>query len=445
MNQSVKPRRKSVNDIISSLQFEISHSFTKKNFVVDVKDFSRNRNLSFSVTLLFMINFLTKSLSLEIVNFLSFLKRKEIPQKSFSKSAFVQARKKIKPEVFNHLNEKLTEEFYTDNSAVKTRFSGKRILSVDGSRLTLPRTKELEEIYGRTKNQTETYIIQGKACVLYDVLNKIGIGGILSCVDTDERIQAKQLLNFCRKGDLIIYDRGFASFNFIHEHKERDLDFVMRMRVGFSIVVKEFVAGGEASQVVKMYPGKNTNLVGKPYDKDDYLVVRLLRIILPDGEIEVLATSLEDEELYKNEIFKELYFERWKIETYYDELKNKLKIEEFSGYSNQSILQDFYATLLVSNIQSLIVGELNEELQEKKGSKKYHYKVNTSLSYGFLKDRVLSLLFSKDNINEPMEELKTLFRNHLIPIRPDRANKRNIGKYRARAKPIVTKNQRNSL
>ena len=166
---------------------------------------------------------------------------------------------------------------------------------------------------------------------------------------------------------------------------------------------------------------------------------------MPGGEIEVLATSLENEKLYKNEIFKELYFERWKIETYYDELKNKLKIEEFSGYSNQSILQDFYATLLVSNIQSLIVEELNGELQEKKGSKKYYYKVNTSLSYGFLKDRILSLLFSKDNINEPMKELKTLFRAHLIPIRPYRTNERNIGKYRARAKPIVTKNQRDSL
>lgn len=445
MNQSVKPRRKNTNDILSSLQSEISHSFTKKRFVVDAKDFSRNRSLSFSVSILFMINFLTKSLSLEIVNFLSFFKRKEIPQKSFSKSAFVQARKKIKPEVFSYLNEKLTEEFYTDNSTVKTRFSGKRILSVDGSRLTLPRTRELEKIYGRTKNQTETYIIQGKACVLYDVLNKIGIGGVLSSVDTDERIQAKQLLGYCRKGDLIIYDRGFASFDFMYEHKKKQLDFVMRMRLDFSLVVRDFVAGGQDSQVLVMQPGKNTNLQGKAYDKDTSLTVRLLRIVLPGGEIEVLATSLEDEIQYRNEIFKDLYFERWKIETYYDELKNKLKIEEFSGYSNQSILQDFYATLLVSNIQSLIVEEINEELQEKKDTKKYRYKVNISLSYGFLKDRIIGLLFSNSDMNKAIEELKTLFKAHLIPIRPQRSIKRNIGKYRARAKPIVSKNQKDTL
>ena len=277
------------------------------------------------------------------------------------------------------------------------------------------------------------------------MLNKIGVGGVLSSVDTDERIQAKQLLGYCRKGDLIIYDRGFASFDFMYEHKEKQLDFVIRMRLDFSLVVKDFVAGGKASQVLAMQPGKNTNLQGKIYDKDTSLIVRLLRIVLPGGEIEVLATSLEDEIQYKNEIFKDLYFERWKIETYYDELKNKLKIEEFSGYSNQSILQDFYATLLVSNIQSLIVGELNEELQEKKDKKKYIYKVNTSLSYGFLKDRIIGLLFSNSDMNKAIEELKILFKAHLIPIRPQRSNKRNIGKYRARAKPIVSKNQKNSL
>ncbi|KFF17638.1 hypothetical protein IW22_20200 [Chryseobacterium sp. JM1] len=392
-----------------------------------------------------MINFLTKSLSLEIVNFLSFLKRKEIPQKSFSKSAFVQARKKIKPEVFHYLNEKLTEEFYTDNSAVKTRFSGKRILSVDGSRLVLPKTKELEKIYGKTKNQTETYSVQAKACVVYDVLNKIAIGGILSSVDTDERIQAKELFKYCRKGDLIIYDRGFASFDFIYEHQQAGLDFVMRVRLDFNQVIKDFVLRGNYSEIVDMYPWKNSDLRTKNYDKLTCIKVRLVRVILPGGEIEVLATSLQNEKQYAVEIFKELYFERWKIETFYDELKNKLRIEEFSGYSNQSILQDFYSTLLVSNIQSLIIEELNEELKEKQGSKKYCYKINTSLSYGFFKNRILDLLFSKRDISEAMDEYKTLLKSHIVPIRPARSHQRNTAKYKARAKPIITKNHKDSL
>lgn len=394
-----------------------------------------------------MLNFLTRSLSIEIVNFLSFLKRKDIAQDTFSKSAFVQARKKIKPEVFKHLNQRIIEEFYTDNSGVLRQFDNLRILAMDGSRLTLPFTKELEQIYGQTKNQTNTYIVQTKACVLYDLLNKICINGVLSSIDTDERTQAKQLLECCQANDLIIYDRGYPSFELIYEHYQKNLHFLMRMPLDFSQVVKDFVASGKTSQIVEIKPGQKKSFENKPYTKSSTLKIRLLRITLNGGGIEVLATSLLDSKNYGNEDFKELYFKRWKIETYYDELKNKLKIEEFSGYTNQSILQDFYSTLFVSNIQTLIENEINEEVEKdiEIKSLKYQYKINTSLSYGFMKNRILELFFSKNDMNEIINELKELFKKHLIPIRPNRSFDRKIGKYRTRMKPLVTKNQKNNL
>lgn len=394
-----------------------------------------------------MLNFLTRSLSIEIVNFLSFLKRKDIAQETFSKSAFVQARKKIKPEVFKHLNQRIIEEFYKDNSGVLRQFDNLRILAMDGSRLTLPFTKELEEIYGQTKNQTNTYIVQTKACVLYDLLNEICINGVLSSIDTDERTQAKQLLEHCQANDLIIYDRGYPSFELIYEHYQKNLHFLMRMPLDFSQVVKDFVASGKTSQIVEIKPGQKKSFENKPYTKSSTLKIRLLRITLNGGGIEVLATSLLDSKHYGNEVFKELYFKRWKIETYYDELKNKLKIEEFSGYSNQSILQDFYSTLFVSNIQTLIENEINEEIEKESETKniKYQYKINTTLSYGFMKDRILELFFTKNDLNDIINELKELFKKHLIPIRPNRKFERKIGKYRTRTKPIVTKNQKNSL
>lgn len=378
---------------------------------------------------------------------MSFLKRKDIAQETFSKSAFVQARKKIKPEVFKHLNQRIIEEFYKDNSGVLRQFDNLRILAMDGSRLTLPFTKELEEIYGQTKNQTNTYIVQTKACVLYDLLNEICINGILSSIDTDERTQAKQLLEHCQANDLIIYDRGYPSFELIYEHYQKNLHFLMRMPLDFSQVVKDFVASGKTSQIVEIKPGQKKSFENKPYTKSSTLKIRLLRITLNSGGIEVLATSLLDSKHYGNEVFKELYFKRWKIETYYDELKNKLKIEEFSGYSNQSILQDFYSTLFVSNIQTLIENEINEEIEKESETKniKYQYKINTTLSYGFMKDRILELFFTKNDMNDIINELKELFKKHLIPIRPDRKFERKIGKYRTRTKPIVTKNQKNSL
>ena len=47
---------------------------------------------------------------------------------------------------------------------------------------------------------------------------------------------------------------------------------------------------------------------------------------------------------------KALYYCRWNIELSYDVLKNKLHIENFSGYNQIAIEQDFYAQILLYNM-----------------------------------------------------------------------------------------------
>jgi len=111
------------------------------------------------------------------------------------------------------------------------------------------------------------------------------------------------------------------------------------------------------------------------------------------------VTSLLETKAYPNKIFKALYAKRWGVETFYDEVKGKMKLEYFSGYSPESILQDFYVTMFVSNIQTLIVGELEEEIAIETQGRKYKYKVNKNLSYGFLKNRILDLFLSEESIN----------------------------------------------
>ena len=90
-------------------------------------------------------------MSLEIENFVG-LFNKHLNLKSFTKSAFVQYRKKIKPELFKHLSDTIVSEFYTDNEEGIKLWRGFRLLGVDGSCLTLPFTTELKKIYGETRN-----------------------------------------------------------------------------------------------------------------------------------------------------------------------------------------------------------------------------------------------------------------------------------------------------
>jgi len=394
-----------------------------------------------------MMNFLTRSLSIEIENFVNHLKKDcgLVGFKSFTKSAFVQCRKKIQPEVFKKLSSMLVDEFYTDNELAIKLWHGFRLLAVDGSTVTLPYTKELKKTYGITKNQTNTGVVQARVSVLYDVLNRYVLDSQLSSKKIGERVLALLHLGKSKGQDLIIYDRGYPSYDLINTLYRKNIDYLMRAKIGFSSLTKAFISNGKTSQIVEIYPGKNVDTSNKEYDKNTSIKVRLIRVNLPNGETELLMTSLLDSKKYPNKLFKELYFKRWGVETFYDELKNKLKVEHFSGYSNQSILQDFNAAIFISNVQTLIVSDLEDEIKEQVKNRKLAYKVNTNLSYGFLKNKIITLFFSNTDMEDIVNQLKILFKKELIPVRPNRSNQRNIGKYRRREKPKVTKNQRDAI
>ncbi|WP_379100734.1 hypothetical protein [Pedobacter alpinus] len=125
-----------------------------QRFKMEEQNFTRNRKQPFSATLLFMINLLRTSLAIEIDGFVRYLNERFTSQNtpSFTSSAFVQNRKKIKPTVFKHLSSVIIENYYTADNESLILSNGFRILAVDGSRITLPMTLELKACYGVTKN-----------------------------------------------------------------------------------------------------------------------------------------------------------------------------------------------------------------------------------------------------------------------------------------------------
>ena len=420
----------------------------KMKYKEKISDFTRERKQNFSSLILFMLNNLQKSLSIEIDNFITHLTQKLSNQKieDFTKSAFVQNRNKLKPEVFKDLFNRVTSFFYDENhqANIKT-FHGKRVLAVDGSTTNLPDTPLLKEIFGESKNQTQTSICQARISMIYDVLNNLILDAKIGNLSLGERELACSHFQHIKPNDLVIYDRGYPSYDFVYQHIELGCDYLFRVKINHSTVVAAFVKSGEKSQIVEIFPNQKRSLKDKKYDKNSSIKVRLVRVELAGNEVEILLTSLIDTEEYPNKIFKELYFKRWKIETLYDELKTKLKVENFTGYSEKSILQDFYCAVFISNFQSIILHDLEVDLKQKTQDRKYEYKINTNLSYGFLKNRILELLHQNGDLEKVFEELKILFLKETIPIRNNRNIPRNVGKYRTRLKPKVTKNHKDAI
>jgi hypothetical protein len=88
----------------------------------------------------------------------------------------------------------------------------------------------------------------------------------------------------------------------------------------------------------------------------DPLRVRLVRVRLPGGETEVLATSVLEETRLPARLFKTLYHRRWGAEESYKRQKRWVEIENFSGRSVLAVQQDVQAKILALNLSSMVRG-----------------------------------------------------------------------------------------
>ncbi|MGO5064095.1 MULTISPECIES: transposase [unclassified Clostridium] len=151
--------------------------------------------------------------------------------------------------------------------------------------------------------------------------------------------------------------------------------------------------------------------------------MRVLKFELESGITKTLITNIFDESFSVSD-FKKLYFKRWGIEVKYNEIKNKLQIENFTGKTVISIEQDFYATIYLSNMVSLAKKDANEAIEEKYKNKslKYEYKVNTNVLIGKLKDYLIVMLITKNpwKRNKILKYIQQEIQRNVIPIRPDR-------------------------
>ena len=432
--------------IFRAVELFIHATSTKILYKTKCSAFTRNRKLPFELIILYLLNMPKRTLCLELQDFFSYIRKGyNTLTKKISTSAFTQRRKNLSPDVFNGMNQVLVDEFYTDNEERVNLWEGYRLLAVDGSIISLPFSKDLKEQYGVVKNysQIDDYIF-GRVSVLYDVRNNLALDGILCSTSIGEIAIANNHVKLLKEKDLVILDRGYPSFDLAYKIQEQSADFLYRCKYSFNNVTKQFMAQNSDDSIVEIKAGKGTKFSTKPYTQSTTITVRLIKVRLDNGEIELLMTSLLDSKKYPCKCFKSLYYERWGVETYYDRLKNILALENFSGLTQHAILQDFQCAIFISNVQTLIIDEAQEGIKGKYDKRKYEYKINSSISLGLMKYRIIDLFFNKGS-ETTLKELEELLIDHVIPIRKGRSFKRDVDKYINRKKPPMFKNRKKVL
>lgn len=381
--------------------------------------FCRNRKFDFSTLMQFILSFGSNSLGHEIGEFFEY--KEGFP----TVSAFVQQRKKIDYTALEYL----FHEFNKQTDLEPSLFKGYRLLAVDGSDLTLPYNPKEENVIG--DNHVSTLHLNA----LFDVCSKKFVDAIVqkglkenecgAACDLVDRITEKYPV-------IVMADRGYENYNLFAHVEERLFDYVIRVKdikstgmlsglelpqldefdITKQIVITRHSTGPAAINPRKykyLSKGSRFDYIENSKSPDCELTIRFVRFKLSNGSYEVLATSLP-ESLVTVEDLKEIYRQRWGIETGFREIKYILGLTAFHSKLENSVLQEIYARLVMYNFSMCITMKIR--LKEK--DRRYQLQVN------FTQATKICLNFFKYRGKEPPYDIETTIQRFVLPVRPNR-------------------------
>lgn len=395
---------------------------------VRAQDFTRHRQLTFPVVMLFILQKTVKSIQRHLHEFLNELAQGELFE-PLTAGAVTKARAKLKHTAFVEINQATVVPWIYQGEPARTLkdWHGHRLLGIDSSLLRLPNSAELREQFSvvEVSNQsgnTGTRYPEARMSVVYDLLNRVGLDGRLEPSSLGEVDLAIEQMSKARAGDVLINDRGFTGYRYLAWHHRLGLHHISRCSTA------SFAAAQEMFRMNRAGRSKVVRLMARPEERAELrklglpleLIVRFVSVRLPTGELEVLATSLLDEQEYPTEEFLEVYHFRWGHETFYGVLKGRLDLENFSGQTSEAVRQDFHAALLLCNLETLLVEPADAQLGQASLQAKSRKQVNRAVAFHALKDHLIELLYSEVPTEQVIEKLQRLFAGSPVSVRPER-------------------------
>ena len=370
--------------------------------------FTRHRSLGAKNLLYILLHRLASSLQLAIDTFYDFAQVRTV-----SKQAFSKARANLNPEFVRKFADGIAEIHARDSSAPTYR--GMRLIAIDGTDIALENSQELKETFGCSGPKKDAATALGS--LAYGPLDQAIYDCQLASYATDERDLAKKhmerLLELGLGGSLLLFDRWYPSKEFIAYALDKGFSFVMRVREKWNLQVDAV---------------KTQNWVSFSHKGQEYRV-RVLKVALPNGETETLLTNFNQKQL-PIRCASQLYFKRWGIETAYDALKSKLQLENFSGRTEVSVLQDFYATVYLAGFAAICAAEANEIIAGNDAGKKLKYcrKANLNRTIAKLRNLFWQILMEADPVirNALLNRLCRDIAARPEPIRPNRSPARKL-------------------
>jgi hypothetical protein len=423
-----------IKEIIFSATFLEQHRQKKT-------DFTRSRLLPFTSLVLYLCNFTKSSYQSELNKFFKIITGSTVARHVVSKVALCKARKKLKYEAFVELNDQAAGYFYQHFNPLT--WNGFFLKAIDGSTVKLPNFPEIVEHFGTWGVRQGDPVPMARISQMFDPLNRITTHALIKPKGIGEREMAASHFEQLSELDLVLLDRGYPAFWLFKLILSRGAQFCSRISSKKWKIVRKFVESGQLEQIIYLVPPVTSKKACRDYGLDlQPMRLRLIRIELSSGEVEVLITSLTDCRQYPYHLFEELYHDRWPVEEDYKVMKCRIELENFSGQTELSVYQDFHSKVFSKNITSMIAFAARDRVEEATVNRENRYKINFTQALSTMRDTIVVILQkATSEIGSIISDILETFAMAIEPVRPGRKyprnHKRAQRKYCLNYKPIL--------
>jgi hypothetical protein len=244
----------------------------------------------------------------------------------------------------------------------KYLWQGMSVFAFDGSKYTLPATAEIRKEFDPESGfeyKSKGHYPQCLVSTAYDVFRRLPVARTITSVNASEREEAKELLKFIPTGNLLLFDRGYPSYELIKYINENYSGYYLFRCPASetSLAVEKFINSKKKEAIIEIAPTKKSKAKFPKCERKKLrpIKLRVIRMVTHDGTLSVLLTNLFDKTEFSRESIIKLYFRRWTVEEYYRDEKVYLEVEKFHSKNCNGIRQELFAAMIMSVIARILM------------------------------------------------------------------------------------------
>jgi len=407
--------------------FDSFNNFVDDKYVNSDVAFSRSGKVSLASAIKYPICNTKKTTSIEANRFI----RRELGDNtvSITKAGMLDRLQYISPQVYIDMNDVAINEMYSYKEEMAS-FKGFFVTATDASVIEIPNHKITREEFEIPENtKFKTHKSSARISCMIDTKKDYVLSSNITNKYVSELENALFHLNDVKdKIDLTKtitnYDRGYNSTELMLKTIQLESYFIIRGKeTTFTKQQRKMEKTDKSDQTFKINLNNakikrfHSEELKEYARKEQSMEIRIVKVKLKNGITETLFTNISEEIANSHEI-KELYGDRWTIETDFDRLKNKLQIEKFTGRRKITIEQDFYSHILIFNSLMAIKNDAEKNITRKpreKNKHEYEYKSNLNILIGEIKEQMPELLSNdKEEVQKIVDSIMEIGSKNLV-------------------------------